>query len=216
MHWQIISGNIDLILSAFWMTVMLSAVSWIIAIVCGIVFGLLRVSPERSLRLLSMAYVEFFRNIPALVIVFFVYFALPGVGISLSGFASAVIGVGLYGGAVMAETVRSGILSVPRGQYEAAIVSGMSFAQAMRYVVLPQAVRIVIPPLGTETITLIKNTSLAGVVAVQDVIGVANLVGSQTFAYIEMFIAAAIAYTCLTAPTAVLFNFIEKRFGRVG
>lgn len=212
MHWDVVFGNMPLILSAVWTTIVLSVASWVLAILCGIFFALLRTSYSAILRWVALAFIEVFRNIPPLVVVFFIYFALPGAGIRLSGFWSAVIGVGLYGGAIIAETIRSGISSVPRGQYESAVASGMSFVQVMRHIVLPQAIRIVIPPLGTETITLIKNTSLAGVVAVQDIIGVANFVGSQTFAYVEMFVAAGIAYACLTTPTALIFNFIERRY----
>src|SRR5262249_5519706 len=152
-------------------TLLLAVTSWGLAIGVAVVVATARLTPIRPLRVMAAAYVEFMRNIPPIVIIFFTFFALPGLGIQLSAFLAVVIGGGLYGSALMAEVLRSGVAAIPHAQYEAALSTGMSFLQAMRLVILPQAFRVVIPPLGSETINLIKNTSLGAAVSAGEILG---------------------------------------------
>jgi len=172
----------------------------------------LRAAPSAPLRALGAAYVEFIRNIPLLVQIFFLYFGLPSIGIKLPAFACGVIGLGVYTGAFIAEAIRSGIISIPKGQFEAASASGMSYAMAMRLVILPQAFRAVIPPLGNQTLNLIKNSSLVSTIAVTDIVHAADSIGAQTFAYSTAYLGASILYLVLTLPSAFGINALERRF----
>ncbi len=158
--------NLPLLWDGFQLTIWLSVLSCIVSLVLGTVIAILRVQPLGPLRAFAVGYVEFFRNTPLLIQLFFFYHALPKAGISLSGFESAMWGLSIYTAAFVAETVRAGILSIHRGQMEAARSLGFGYVDAMRYIVLPQAFSIIIPPLGTLFIALIKNTSLASTIAV--------------------------------------------------
>ena len=214
MNWHVLPEHADLLLKGLVVTLYLAVASWFVSIVIAVVIAQLRLARALIARTLGAAYVEFFRNVPPIVIIFFVYFALPSLGLQLSAFASVVIGVGLYGASIMAEIIRSGIASVHPGQYESAIACGMSYTQAMRLIVLPQALRVVIPPMGTETINVIKNTSLGAAVSMGEILGSANLIGSRTFAYAVVFVAAAVLYLLLTLPAAAAFNALERAMAR--
>ena len=214
MHWNVLIDNIVPMLQGLLVTIEVSLAALVLAFVIGVIVATLRVTPSRPLAAIGTAYTEFIRNIPLLVQIFFFYFALPSVGIRLSGFMSGVLGLGIYMGAFYAEAIRSGILGVPRGQLEAAQASGLSYVQAMRLVVLPQAIAITIPPLGTTTLNLIKNSSLVSTVSVADILGTANLLGGRTFAYTELLIGSGILYLLLTIPTAFGFNVLESRLAK--
>ncbi|WP_234188232.1 amino acid ABC transporter permease [Shinella sp. NM-101] len=211
MTWSVLSEYRDLFVWSIWTTFQLAVISWIVAVTIALVMSVMRTSQNMTLRFVGAAYVEFFRNVPPLVIIFVLFFAFPQLGIRLSNFASVVWGVGLYGGAMMTEFIRSGIESLPRGQFESAISSGMSRGQAMRYVILPQAISIVVPPLGSETINIIKNTSLGAAISMTDVLGTANLLGARTFAYDVVFLAAGSIYLLFNIPTAAAFKYFEAR-----
>ena len=210
MSWYVLGEYRDVFLEGLLTTLYLSIAAWLIAVAVALVIAQMRLAPFVGLRAFGAAYVEFFRNIPPIVIIFFLYFALPSLDIQFSAFWSVAVGVGLYGGAIMAEVIRSGIAAVPRGQFECATAYGMSYLQAMRLIVLPQALRIVIPPMGSETINVIKNTSLGAAVAMGDILSAANLVGSQTFAYAVCFLAAGVLYLLLTLPAAAAVNALER------
>jgi putative glutamine transport system permease protein len=210
MSWYVLGEYRDVFLQGLLTTLYLSMAGWVIAVAIALVIAQMRLAHSLAARAFGAAYVEFFRNIPPIVIIFFFYFALPSLDIGISAFWSVSLGVGLYGGAIMAEVIRSGIAAVPRGQLECSIAYGMSYLQAMRLIVLPQALRIVIPPMGTETINVIKNTSLGAAVAMGEILGAANLVGSQTFAYAVAFLAAAVLYLLLTLPAAAAVNALER------
>jgi aspartate/glutamate/glutamine transport system permease protein len=210
MSWYVIGEYWDVLLQGLLTTLYLSVASWIIAVTVALVVAQMRLARVAAVRALGAAYVEFFRNIPPIVIIFFLYFALPSLDIQVPAFWSVSLGVGLYGGAIMAEIIRSGVAAVPRGQLECATAYGMSYLQAMRLIVLPQALRIVIPPMGSETINVIKNTSLGAAVSMGEILGAANVVGSQTFAYAVAFLAAGVLYLLLTLPAAAAVNALER------
>lgn len=215
MRWSVLTDNIDILIQGLLITLQVSSLALLLAFAIGIVVAALRVTTSRPLRLLGAAYVEFIRNVPLLVLIFFLFFALPSLGIRLPGFVAGVLGLGIYTGAFVAEVIRSGITGIPRGQLEAATASGMTYIGAMRYVILPQAIRATIPPLGNTTINLIKNTSLVSTVSVFDILGTANLIGSRTFAYTPALLGAAALYLTLTLPAAIVINALERRL-RVG
>lgn len=211
MKWSVLVDNWGLLLQGLATTIEVSIAAFILALAIGTIVATLRVAPSNALRAAGGAYVEFFRNIPLLVQIFFLFFALPSIGIKLSAFTCGVIGLGVYTGAFIAEAIRSGILGISKGQLEAATASGMSYTQAMRLVILPQAFRTVIPPLGNQTLNLIKNSSLVSTIAVTDILHAADSIGSQTFAYSSAYMGAALLYLLLTLPSAFGVNWLERR-----
>ena len=196
-------------------TIEISALALVIALAVGIVVAVLRVAPSRALRRIGTGYVELFRNVPLLVQIFFLFFALPSAGITLPAFWCGVLAIGIYTAAFVAEAIRSGISAVAHGQLEAALASGLRYSQAMRLVILPQAIRLTIPPLGNTVLNMIKNTSLVSAISILDILGTANEIGAHTFAYIELFVGAAILYLALTLPTAWVVNSLERRLSLV-
>jgi len=195
-------------------TIEVSLAAFVLAVLLGFVIATMRVSPVPALRRIATTYVEVIRNIPLLVQLFFLFFALPSAGVRLDAFVCGVLALGIYTSAFIAEAVRSGIAAVPKGQLEAALASGMGYLTAMRIIVLPQAVIKTIPPLGNATLNMIKNSSLVSTISVLDILGTANLIGARTFAYVPMLIGAAICYLILTLPTAFCINLIERRLAR--
>ena len=214
MDWSVLPENAGLLAQGLLVTLEVSALALVLALVLGVIVATLRVSPSVALRRIGTAYVEFLRNIPLLVQLFFLFFALPSIGIRLPAFVCGVLALGVYTSAFVAEAIRSGIAAVPKGQLEAGLSSGMAYATAMRMIVLPQAITKTIPPLGNTTLNLIKNSSLVSTVSVLDILGTANLLGARSFQYVPMFVGAAICYLILTLPTAFAVNALEKRFAR--
>jgi putative glutamine transport system permease protein len=211
MDWGLLAQNWRLLLSGLQITVEVSACALVLAFALGTVIATLRFAPSRILQAIGTAYVEFIRNVPLLLQIFFFYFGLPSIGIRFSAFECGFLGLGIYTAAFIAETIRGGILSVHRGQMEAALASGMNYTKAMRLVILPQAFRAVIPPLGNQTLNLIKNSALVSTIAVYDILHSADTIGSQTFAYTTAYTGAAIMYLILTLPSAYFVNRLERR-----
>ena len=201
----------------FWLTIQISVLGLVGAIVVGTLIALLRISPIAPLRWIGSSYVEFFRNTPLVVQLFFLFFGLPFLGLRFSPdlfeniFRAAFVGMALYHGAYVAEVVRGGLLAVERGQIEAARSLGLSYMQMLREVQLPQTFRAVIPPLGNIGIALVKNTSLASAIGVSELLGAAETVESRTFRAEEAFIAATLLYLVLTIPLGVVVNVLERR-----
>ncbi len=214
MDWSVLRENAGLLEQGLLVTLEVSALALVLALALGVIVATLRVAPSAALRRIGTAYVEFLRNIPLLVQLFFLFFALPSIGIRLPAFACGVLALGVYTSAFVAEAIRSGIAAVPKGQLEAGLSSGMGYATAMRMIVLPQAITKTIPPLGNTTLNLIKNSSLVSTVSVLDILGTANLLGARSFQYVPMFVGAAICYLILTLPTAYAVNALERRYAR--
>src|ERR1700733_1984412 len=214
MDWSVLGENAGPLAHGLLVTLEVSAVALVLALVLGVLVATLRVAPPAALRGAGTAYVEFLRNIPLLVQLFFLFFALPSIGIRLDAFVCGVLALGIYTSAFVAEAIRSGIAAVPKGQLEAALSSGMGYATAMRLVILPQAIAKTIPPLGNTALNLIKNSSLVSTVSMLDVLSTANLIGSRSFQYVPMFTGAAICYLVLTLPTAFAVNRLEQRYAR--
>jgi putative glutamine transport system permease protein len=180
---------------------------------------LLRTAPLRLTRILGAVYVEFFRNTPLLIQAFFYFFALPrlvmfGWRPALSAFQVGAIALAVYTGAFAAEAIRAGITSIDRGQSEAARSLGLSYAETMRFIVLPQAFRIVLPPLGNLGIALVKNSSIMTAIALPEILNVSQTIEARTFRYQETFTAAVFAYLSLTLPLAWGVGRLERWAGR--
>jgi len=195
-------------------TLQLAVVSVLLALVLGVLVALLRVSPLPPLRLLGAAYVEFLRNTPLLAHMFFWVFGLPFIGIRLPEFTGALLALGFYTSAFVAEAMRAGILSINRGQVEAARSLGLTYGQTMRQVILPQALSITIPPLGNLAIAATKNTSVASSVLVMDLMYQGQIVNARTFATYETFAVVGALYLLLTVPLAHGVSVLERRLTR--
>lgn len=209
--WQIITDNWSIFLTGFWNTILCSIIALIFSLILGVVFALLEVAPPKFGKVVARIYIAVFRNIPLLVIVMIFYLIVPRFFIKLSGFAAGTIGLTLYTSAFIAETVRSGINSVGDGQMEGARSNGMTYTKAMRYVILPQAMKIVIPPLGNQFINLVKNSSVLAFVAGFDLMYQAQLIAFATFRTIDTYVIVGIFYLILTLPLSYYMRHLEKK-----
>jgi putative glutamine transport system permease protein len=176
--------------------------------------AILQLSHNRIIRSLAKAYVAFFRNIPLLIIVMFFYVVAPMYFYSFDGFQAGTIGLTIYTSAFIAETVRSGIQTVPNGQMEAGLSSGFSYSETLRYIVLPQAFKIVVPPLGNQFINLIKNSSILAMVAGLDLMYQGDLIASTTFNTFDTYIIVGLFYLVLTLPLSYLMNYLDKNWAK--
>lgn len=209
LDFSILTDNMDLFVEGFKITIIASLIALVCSFLLGTLIAVMRIAPFKPLNWIGTAYVEFIRNIPVLVIVFFTY--LAG---SYGGMTAGIIGLTVYTAAFIAEAIRAGILSVPRGQMEAARSSGLTYGQAMRTVILPQAIKIVIPPLGNQFINLVKNSSLLAVVAGGDLMYQGDLIAVKTFSTFDTYIFVGLFYLILTIPLSFGVVFLEKRLAR--
>jgi polar amino acid transport system permease protein len=185
----------------------LSIGAMIIGLTCGLLAALMRMSPHRWIREPAHIYVWLFRGTPVLVQLIIIYTGLPQLGIKLGVVSSALIGLGVNEGAYLAEIIRAGISAVPRGQFEAARAIGMTRATTMRVVVMPQALRIIIPPLGNAFNGLMKTSSLASVISMEELLRRTELLIQVQFKVLEIFVVAALYYLLLTT----LWGFVQQR-----
>lgn len=204
--------NLDLYWSGFLETLQLAVLAGLLSLVIGILLAALRVCPIPPLRAAGTAYVETLRNTPLTVVFFFSVTVLPVLGPILPFFAGAVIALSLYTAAFVCEAVRSGINSVGAGQAEAARSLGLGFGQVLRHVVLPQALRTVVPPLVNVLIALVKNSSVAGAFLVPELFGVGRrLTNEFATAVLPVLLGVAFFYLVLTIPLGILAGRLERR-----
>lgn len=212
----------DLLVSGLWWTLGVSACAWAIALVVGSAIGTMRTTQQPWLVRIGTGWVELFRNIPLLVQMFLWYFVVPEFVPPLKAwivnadpahaqFLSAVLCLGLFTSARVAEQVRAGIQSLPRGQRLAGMAVGLTQPQIYRYVLLPMAFRIVIPPLTSETMNLIKNSSIALTIGLAELTFRSREMGEYTFHFFEAFSAATLAYVVISMAANRVMAFIEKR-----
>ncbi|MBT2667019.1 amino acid ABC transporter permease [Bacillus sp. ISL-4] len=209
LDFSILTENLDMYLLGFRNTIMSSLIALIASLILGVLIAIMRIAPVKPLNWLGTAYVEFIRNIPLLIITFFLF-----LGLKLSGLYAGTLALTIYTSSFIAEAIRAGILSVPKGQMEAARSSGLTYGQAMRLVILPQAVKIVIPPLGNQFINLVKNSSILAVVAGLDLMYHGDLISSRTFVVFDVYIFVAAFYLILTIPLSFGVGYLEKRLAR--
>lgn len=204
-----------------WTTLRLSALSWIIACALGILSGALRTVPFKPLRVLATAYVEFFRNVPLLVWLFFWYFGVPQLlprgaqdWLNLHGpeFVSAVAGLSVYHGARMSEVIRAGIQSIPRTLLEASVATGLSVGQAYRLIIIPVALRLIIPPATNESLNLLKNSSLALTIGVAELTFMSRQIETYTAKAFEALTAGTLIYLALCLGIASIMGQVERYF----
>jgi aspartate/glutamate/glutamine transport system permease protein len=211
--WEVLVRHFPQFLSGFVVTVQLVAASFVVAIAVGVVVAALRVQPLSPLRLVGTVYVEFFRNLPLLVLLFIAFAGLRRAGLDISRFAAGAGSLGLYTAAYVAEAIRSGVFAVGRGQIDAALSLGFTYPRTLRMVVLPQAIRTVIPPLGNLLIAMIKNSAIIGVALAlaDDLLKEARVINSRTFQTNEVFFWAAVGYLLLTVGATLVVRYLERR-----
>jgi putative glutamine transport system permease protein len=198
----------------FLTTLEVSLAALVFSLVLGTAVAVLRLSGVRALERAGTAYVEFFRNTPLMIQVFFWYFGLPSLSpqVKLPTFWVGVLGLGIYTSSYIAEAIRAGIQSVPQGQMEAARSTGMTYLQAMRYIILPQAFKLVIPPLGNQFVNLVKNSSVLAVIAGGDLLYAADD-ATTNYDVTQVYLFVGLCYLVLTVPLSILVNVLERRWG---
>jgi His/Glu/Gln/Arg/opine family amino acid ABC transporter permease subunit len=206
-HW-------DAYVSGFLVTVRLVAFSFAVAMVVGTLVAALRVAPSAVLQRLGAVYVETFRNVPLLVLLVISFAGVRRAGLDVNNWVAGILSLGLYTAAYVAEALRSGVFSVGQGQIEASLSLGMSYGKTLRHIILPQAFRTVISPLGSLIIAMIKNSAIIGVslLAVPDLLKEARTVNSRTFQTDEAFFWAAVGYLLLTLLATLVVRALERRY----
>jgi ectoine/hydroxyectoine ABC transporter permease protein EhuD len=183
----------------------------LISLVFGLIIALMRLSRPRLTRTISTIYVEVVRGTPCLLQLFYIYFVLPAFGIRFDPFMAGVIGLSVNYSAYLSEVYRAGIIAVPRGQLEAAHALGMSRAKMMRLIILPQAIRVVVPPLGNYFISLFKDTSLVSIVTVKELMFTGQIIAATNFQYFTIFTIIGIIYLSLSYPGSLFVSYLERR-----
>ncbi|RDU38340.1 amino acid ABC transporter permease [Neobacillus piezotolerans] len=214
MDFSILTNNLDLYLEGFKVTIIASIIALISSFLLGTIIAVFRISPFKPLNWLGTAYVEFVRNIPVLIIAFFFFFGMSSVGVDFDGMTAGTIALSIYTSAFITEAIRAGILAVPKGQMEAARSSGLTYNQAMLSIILPQAIKMVIPPLGNQFINLVKNSSILGVIAGMDLMYQGDIISSRTFVIFDTYIIVALFYLVLTIPLSLGVGYLERRMAR--
>jgi His/Glu/Gln/Arg/opine family amino acid ABC transporter permease subunit len=211
--WEVLNRSFPEFAAAFWVSVQLIAISFVIATVAGILVAALRVSPLRPLRWIGGIYVEALRNVPLLVLLILGYAGLRRAGFDIQRWPAATACLGLYTGAYIAEAVRSGVFAVGKGQIDAALSIGLTYRQALTKVVLPQAIRTVIPPIGNIVIAMIKNSAVIGIslLAITDLLKVGRNIQNATGRTNETFFWVAVGYLLLTIPATIIVKRLERR-----
>lgn len=192
-------------------TVQITIISLILSLAIGLIVALGKITTNKTINKICNIYISIIRGTPLLVQLLYVYFVFPDIGISLTAFQAAIVALSINESAYLAETFRAGIKSIPRGQMEAAQAIGMDYSQAMRRIVLPQAIRNMIPAIGNSAIVLIKNSSLAAVITVSELMHNGNLLAASTYQNIQIFTMVAIVYWVLHYPLSMLVDYLEKR-----
>jgi His/Glu/Gln/Arg/opine family amino acid ABC transporter permease subunit len=202
------------LLPAIWVTIKLTVASFLLALVIGFLLALGKLSRNRVIRAFATGYVELARGIPALAVLFILYFGLLPVGIVLDAFVAGVIGLGMSGGGYFAEVFRAGILAVHKGQREAAASTGMTPFTSFRWIILPQAMRVILPPMMNLFISLLKDTSLCSLITAPELMLRAKDLAMMSFLPMHLFVLAGAVYFLLAWPMSLLARHFEKRMRR--
>ncbi|EFH29791.1 MULTISPECIES: amino acid ABC transporter permease [Lactobacillus] len=208
---EILQNNWSNLLSGFGVTIMISIISLCASLILGTVFAIMEVVPNKIAQAVAHTYIELFRNIPLLVITMIFYLIVPQYLFKISGFTAGCIGLSLYTSAFIAECIRAGINSVGDGQMEGARSNGMTYMQAMRFVILPQAFKVAIPSLGNQFINLIKNSSVLAFVAGFDLMYQGDVIAFSSFQTVNTYLVVGCFYLVLTLPLSYYMRYLEKK-----
>lgn len=195
-------------------TIPLTLLSFVFGLILAVLTALARISHMKLLQGIARVYVSVIRGTPLLVQLFIIFYGLPNVGITLDPFISAVIGFSLSVGAYASEIIRAAILSIPKGQWEAGYSIGMTYTQALKRIILPQAARVSVPPLSNSFISLVKDTSLASLVLVTEMFRRAQEIASRNYEFLLVYTEAALIYWVICFFLSILQQYMEKRLDR--
>ncbi len=205
-------NSIPLLIAGAGITIQITAISVGLGMIIGMFVGIARICNVKLLRVLATVYIDFLRGTPLLVQIFLIYFALPMVlGQRVDPFIAAITACGINSGAYIAEIFRAGIQAIDEGQMEAGRSLGMSWVQTMRYIIVPQAFKNIVPPLGNEFIALLKDSSLVSVIGFEELTRRGQLIIARTYGSLEIWITVAVIYLIMTLTISRLVSYIEKR-----
>jgi polar amino acid transport system permease protein len=211
-RWDVVPNNLDFLMSGLQLTLIISAVTLVLAMIGGLAIALLDMSRWRVLRIIGITFGEIIRNTPILVQLLWVYYVLPiAFDIAIGSLAALIIGLSVYQSAFISEVYRSGIQAVPKGHREAAQVLGLTPLQTLRRIVLPQAIRMTLPPLASNFVQLIKFSSLGAVISVSEITRRGMELSSSTFRPLEIFTFIAVVYFFICWPLTMAIRFWERR-----
>lgn len=209
--WEELFKDFNIFLEGFLTTLEVSILGLILALMLGIIFGVLSTSKIKIFKVINRIYVEVIQNTPLVIQVFFLFNGLPYIKVVLPVFLIGILGVGVYHGAYISEVVRTGITSIPKGQFEAAKSQGFSHTQTMMYIILPQTVKIIIPPLANQLVNLIKNTSVLAMIAGGDLMYTADSWSSANMYYGPAYVITGALYFIMCYPLAMISRKLELR-----
>jgi glutamate transport system permease protein len=208
---DIVLSNLSPLVAGLWITLSIAVLSFIGAMVIGTLVAVMRISPVAPLRAVGLVYVEFFRNIPLLCLLFLIVFGLPDIGLLFNLYNSAVIAMAMFSGAFVCESIRTGINTVQVGQAEAARSIGLTFGQSLRFVILPQAFRSMVQPLVNVWIGTLIGSSLASVIGIQDVTAVGQNLNNRYAGGLAVFASIAAIYVVIALLSGGVGGWIERR-----
>lgn len=215
---DILFNAVPLLAEGLLATVIVSLASFFLAFLIGSLVGIARAESAKARRLLA-PYVEVFRGTPLLIQLFFIYYGLPSIGVTMNNYAAGVVGLALNGGAYISEIVRGALYSVEKGQQDAAAALGLSWFQAMVHVIVPQSIRVALPPLVNSFSSLLKDSSLVSVLAITELTRVSQLIYTRTFRAFEVYLAVGTLYFVMIYAVSLLSGYFERKFyiaGRYG
>ncbi len=205
---------LPILLQGVWLTIVVTSGSLILSTLLGMVWALMRVSRVRALQQLAKAIVNAIRGIPILVQLFYIYFVMPEFGVTLTALQASIIGLGIAYSAYQAENFRAGIEAIDKGQIEASESLGMGWAMMMRRVVVPQAVKIILPPYGNIMIMMLKDSSQASTITVAELTLKGQLIAASTFKYTSVLTMVAVLYLVMSVPLILFVGWLERRMQR--
>ncbi|WP_425419394.1 amino acid ABC transporter permease [Oricola indica] len=210
--WSVIEQNSHLLLMGLWITIKYTVITSALGLAIGLIVALMQLTSARLTVLVGRLFVEFFRNIPLLVWLLWAYYALPiFMGINISKESAGILALSLYGAAYFAEIFRAGIQSIDPGQSDAAVALGMSYRQKLTRIILPQALRRMIPPLAGQMIIQLKNTTLLSVITVPDLLYQADYIASFTYRPLETYTAVAVIFLIVLVPLTYIARRLEDK-----
>ncbi len=207
-----ITPYFHMLITGAWITLQASLLAVLFGSIFGTIVGALRVVPIAPVRAIAAGYIYIIRGTPLLIQLFLIYFGLPSLGLNLPAFTAGIIGLSINSSGYVGEIVRGGIEAVAKGQWEASKVLGLSYIKTMRFIILPQAIRNMLPAIGNEFVTLIKESSLLSTLAITELTMVGQQVRSVTYASFETFIMVGIIYLVMTSSTSLLLQYVEKKW----
>lgn len=211
---QLALDSFPYVLSGIWLTLLIAIVSMVVGLIIGFFIALARTSNLLFLQWPARLYISFMRGVPILVILFLLYFGFPVIGVEFTAMQAALIGFSLNSAAYMAEILRSSLSSVDIGQWESSKALGLTYWQSMRRIILPQSVRIAVPPLSNVLMDLIKASSLAAMITVPEMFQKARTIGAREYDLLTLLILVALMYWAICSVMTVLQNYLEKRYAK--